>query len=64
MILICLIIAALIILFINSFIDAGTKGKTQTKLKHADELIKWKTLYDEGVITEAEFNEKKRELLK
>lgn len=29
----------------------------------ADEMIKWKTLLDQGVVTEAEFNEARRKLL-
>ena len=59
-----IIVAFLIILMINAFYDAGTKGKTKTKMKNADELVKWKTLYDQGVITEEEFNQKKNQLLK
>lgn len=49
---------------VSAFYDAGTKGKSKTKMKNADELVKWKTLYDQGVITEEEFNQKKNQLLK
>lgn len=30
----------------------------------ADELLKWKHLLDDGIITQDEFNEKKKQLLK
>lgn len=59
-----LITAVLIILMVSALYDAGTKGKSKTKLKNADELVKWKTLYDQGVISEEEFNQKKNQLLK
>lgn len=59
-----IIVAVLIIVIINVLYDSGTKGKTKTKLKNADELVKWKTLYDQGVISEEEFNQKKNQLLK
>ena len=59
-----IIVAVLIIVIINVLYDSGTKGKTKTKLKNADELVKWKTLYDQGVISEEEFNQKKNQLSK
>ena len=37
---------------------------TNTNLSAADELMKWKQLYDEGTITEEMFNKKRDELLR
>lgn len=41
------------------------KRETEAKNKHdnADALLKYKQLYDAGVITQTEFEQKKRELL-
>ena len=51
--------------FIRSKIRQSKTGQTTAiNQSSADELLKWKQLYDSGVISEAEFNEKKQQLLK
>ena len=54
--------------FVNAVNDSIEESeKLQKPLNHssvADELIKFKKLLDEGVITQEEFNKKKKELLK
>lgn len=55
-----------IIEFVRSKMKQTKAPHAQTvvnQLSSADELLKWKQLYDSGVITEEEFNKKKRELL-
>ena len=43
--------------------SSGTKNSSQSTNQALDELLKWKQLLDAGVITQVEFDIKKRELL-
>lgn len=51
--------------FIKSFCDAAKKEseKRDKVISTADELLKFKKLLDEGVITQEEFYKKKKQLL-
>lgn len=53
--------------FFRKKMKASKEPKTATIINQvsvAEELLKWKQLYDSGVISEAEFNEKKQQLVK
>lgn len=43
--------------------ETDIDNKTQKTESSADELLKWKKLLDSGVITQDEFNSKKKQLL-
>lgn len=51
--------------FIKSFCDAAKKEseKRDKVISTADELLKYKSLLDEGIITQEEFYQKKKQLL-
>ena len=51
--------------FVKSFCDAAKKEaeKQDEVISTADELLKFKNLLDEGIITQEEFYQKKKQLL-
>ena len=51
--------------FVKSFCDTAKKKseKRNKVISTADELLKYKNLLDEGVITQEEFYQKKKQLL-
>ena len=49
---------------VNDSIGEFEKSQKSSGSSVADELVKLKKLMDEGVITQGEFNKKKKELLK
>lgn len=62
----CLLIAGIITAFLgekNKTYEKGIMRKVRTTISYADELKKYKELLDSGAISEAEYMEKKKQIL-
>ena len=60
---VCLFIFPLVSIFILPFALTSGKKENNTVSINADELLKYKTMLDNGIITEEEFATKKNQLL-
>lgn len=47
----------------NDQVTSNSNVETKTETSSADEILKFKELMDQGIITEEEFNQKKKQLL-